>query len=62
MSRKQRKPPRPKRVTVLMEPALAARFERFCRERGFKKSTLAARLVREHLDSEEFGTSGVSRR
>jgi hypothetical protein len=61
MSRKKTKPQRPKRVTVLMEPALASRFERFCRERGFKKSTLAARLVREHLDSEEFDKSDATK-
>jgi hypothetical protein len=41
------------RVQVLMKPAEAARFERYCDERGHKKSTLIARLVREHLDREE---------
>lgn len=37
-----------------MDEDEAARFEEYCRERGFKKSTLIARLVREHLDREEF--------
>jgi len=30
------------------------RFGAYCRERGYKKSTLVARLIREHLDSEGF--------
>jgi len=41
---------------VLLDPGEAERFERYCVERGFKKSTLIARLVREHLDSQGFGT------
>ena len=32
----------------------AERFESYCRERGFKKSTLIARLIREHLSEERF--------
>jgi hypothetical protein len=32
----------------------AARFEDYCHDRGFKKSTLIARLIREYLDREEF--------
>ncbi len=42
------------RVQVLLDPAEALRFERFCRERGHKKSTLIARLIREHLDKQDF--------
>ena len=42
------------RVQVLMDDDEATRFEDYCRERGFKKSTLIARLVREHLDREAF--------
>lgn len=41
------------RVQVLMPPEDAGRFERFCARRGHKKSTLIARLIREHLDREE---------
>jgi hypothetical protein len=41
------------RVQVLMKPEEADRFERFCERRGHKKSTLIARLIREHLDLEE---------
>jgi len=46
------------RVQVLMKPAEAARFERYCEKRGHKKSTLVARLVREHLDREGHTTPG----
>ena len=43
-----------KKITVLMDEHEFQRFERYCEERGFKKSTLAARLIREHLDHEAF--------
>lgn len=36
-----------------MRPDEALRFERYCERQGHKKSTLIARLVREHLDREE---------
>ncbi len=42
------------RVQVLMQSAEAGRFGRFCLQRGHKKSTLIARLIREHLDREGF--------
>ena len=42
------------KVTVLLDSEEFERFEAFCEERGFKKSTLIARLIREHLDSESF--------
>jgi hypothetical protein len=42
------------RIQVLMPPAEADRFEGYCREHGFKKSTLIVRLVRDHLDKERF--------
>ena len=44
----------PVRIQVLMPPDEADRFEDYCRERGFKKSTLIARLIREHLEQEHF--------
>lgn len=44
------------RVQVLLQSGEAERFERFCHLRGHKKSTLIARLVREHLDREKFET------
>ncbi|HKU65949.1 MAG TPA: hypothetical protein VJQ06_12905 [Rhizomicrobium sp.] len=36
----------------------AGRFDAYCAAKGFKKSTLIARLIREHLDRENFGNSG----
>lgn len=40
------------RITVLLEDEVEAEFTAFCHARGFKKSTLAARLIREHLAQE----------
>ena len=48
MSRKSNK------VSVLLDSEEFERFEAFCEERGFKKSTLIARLIREHLDNQGF--------
>ena len=42
------------RVQVLMPRPEADRFDAYCREKGYKKSTLIARLVREYLDRETF--------
>ena len=42
------------RVQVLMARSEADRFDAYCREKGYKKSPLIARLVREHLDREAF--------
>jgi len=39
-------------VTVVLEKGPFERLDSYCRERGFKKSPLLARLVREHLDRE----------
>ena len=44
------------RVQVLMSPTEAERFNAYCREMGYKKSPLIARLVRQHLDREGFRT------
>ena len=44
----------PVRIQVLMTPEEAGRFDSYCRERGFKKSTLIVRLIREHLDGEQY--------
>jgi len=43
-----------KKVTVLLDPHEFQRFEAYCAKLGFKKSTLIARLIREHLDSQGF--------
>jgi hypothetical protein len=42
------------RVHVLIPDGEAERFDAYCRSRGFKKSTLIVRLIREHLDREGF--------
>jgi hypothetical protein len=42
------------RVQVLMSPEEAGRFEAYCLNRGFKKSPLIARLIRDHLANEHF--------
>lgn len=41
-----------KKITVLLDQAEFDRFDRFCNDRGFKKSTLLVRLIREFLASE----------
>lgn len=50
----------PVRVQVLMRPDEAGRFERYCDVRGHKKSTLIARLIREHLEREGYGAAPVA--
>lgn len=42
------------RIQVLMPACEAEQFEAYCRDKGHKKSTLIARLVREHLAREGF--------
>ena len=42
------------RVTLLLEPGEFERLEGYCERRGYKKSPLIARLVRDHLDEEGF--------
>lgn len=42
------------KVSVLLDASEADRFDAYCKSRGFKKSTLVARLIREHLDREGF--------
>ena len=41
-------------VSVLLTDGEFERLESFCLERGHKKSTLIARLIREHLDAERY--------
>ncbi len=45
---------KPIKITVLMDDEEFALFDGYCIERGFKKSTLIVRLVREHLAREGF--------
>lgn len=42
------------KVTVLLSEDEFARFDSYCKARGYKKSSLIARLVREHMDEEGF--------
>jgi len=42
------------KITVLLADDEFERFEAFCEQKGHKKSTLIARLIREHLDREGF--------
>lgn len=43
-------------VTVLLDEPDEERFSAYCTQRGFKKSTLIVRLIREHLDREGFAS------
>jgi hypothetical protein len=47
----------PLKVTVLLAPDEFVRLDNYCRDRGFKKSTLIARLVRQYLDMEGYGVT-----
>ena len=42
------------KISVLLGSKEFDRFDAYCQERGFKKSTLIARLIREHLDESAF--------
>lgn len=42
------------KVSVILPDDDALRFEHYCKSKGFKKSTLIVRLIREHIDSEHF--------
>lgn len=45
------------KLSVLLTTEEGSRFAAYCTERGFKKSTLIARLVREFLDRENYHLS-----
>jgi hypothetical protein len=45
------------KISVLLSPDEFDRFDAFCRDRGFKKSTLIARLIRQYLDLEGYNTA-----
>jgi hypothetical protein len=45
---------KPSKITVLLDVDEFQRFEAYCEAQGFKKSTLIARLIREHLDDARF--------
>lgn len=41
-----------KKITVLLDQQEFDKFDQFCREQGFKKSTLLVRLLKEFLARE----------
>ena len=45
---------KPKKITVLLPDDAFDRFDAYCRERGYKKSTLIARLIQQYLDLENY--------
>jgi hypothetical protein len=49
---------KPAKITVLLDEEEFARFDSYCRDRGFKKSTLIARLIRQFMDLEGYGMQG----
>jgi hypothetical protein len=46
---------KPAKITVLLDEEEFARFDGYCRDRGFKKSTLIARLIRQFMNLEGYG-------
>lgn len=46
------------KISVLLDRAEADRFDAYCKEKGFKKSPLIARLIREHLQKEGYARQG----
>lgn len=41
-----------KKVSVLLDEPDYERFEIYCKKQGFKKSTLVAKLIRDHLQAD----------
>lgn len=50
--------PRRLKVSVLLTQGELDRLEQYCVQRGYKKSTLIARLIRDYLDAEQFRVQG----
>lgn len=46
------------KISVLVPDEEAIRFDAFCNERGYKKSTLIVRLIKELLDKESYPFQG----
>lgn len=42
------------KVSVILCPEEAERLSKYCQKFGYKKSTLIARLIRQHIDQECF--------
>lgn len=47
------------KISVVLSVLEFARFDAYCAEKGHKKSTLIARLIREHMDRESFHVQGT---
>jgi hypothetical protein len=47
------------KISVVLSAEGFERFDAYCTEKGFKKSTLIARLIREHMDREGFRIQGT---
>jgi predicted DNA-binding protein len=45
------------KISVLLADVEYERLDAYCRDRGYKKSTLVARLIRQYLDMEGYGGS-----
>lgn len=43
------------RVTVILTDEDMSRFDNYCKEMGYKKSTLLAKLLRDYLDANQNG-------
>lgn len=43
------------KISVLLSDVEYERLDAYCRDRGYKKSTLVARLIRQYLDMEGYG-------
>ena len=43
------------KISVLLDSEEFQRFDAYCEQQGFKKSTLIARLIRDHLDERDPG-------
>lgn len=48
------------KISVLLSDVEYARLDGYCHDRGYKKSTLVARLIRQYLDMEGYGTQPPS--
>jgi len=46
------------KVSVVVPADEFERFDSYCAEKGFKKSTLIVRLIREHMDREGYRAQG----
>ncbi len=45
----------PTKISVLLSDLEYERLDGYCHDRGYKKSTLVARLIRQYLDMEGYG-------